>query len=67
MQILKAIVNAPITAFGHPDLAFALVEAKMPSWNITGGRDPYVKMKYFYPMLNKLEELGHPEVRFTVQ
>lgn len=57
---------APITAFGHPDLAPALVEAKMPLWNITGGRDPYVKMEYFYPMLNKLEELGHPEVRFTV-
>lgn len=57
---------APITAFGHPDLALALVEAKMPLWNITGGRDPYVKMEYFYPMLNKLEELGHPEVRFTV-
>lgn len=57
---------APITAFGHPDLAPALVESKMPLWVITGGRDPYVKMQYFYPSLNKLEELGHPEVRFTV-
>lgn len=57
---------APITAFGHPDLAPAIVEAKMPLWNITGGRDPYVKMEYFYPVLNRLEELGHKEVRFTV-
>ncbi|PHQ59142.1 MAG: alpha/beta hydrolase [Maribacter sp.] len=57
---------APITAFGHPDLAPALVEAKMPLWNITGGRDPHVKMEYFYPVLNRLEELNHPEVRFTV-
>lgn len=57
---------APITAFGHPDLAQNLVDSKMPLWVITGGRDPYVKMQYFYPALNKLEELKHPEVRFTV-
>lgn len=57
--------TAPITAFGHPQLAPALVESKMPLWVITGGRDPYVKMRFFYPALNKLEELGHPEVRFT--
>ncbi len=57
---------APITAFGHPDLAPKLVEEKMPIWCITGGRDPYVKMQYFYPALNALEALGHPEVRFTV-
>lgn len=56
---------SPITAFGHPDLAPALVEAKMPLWVITGGRDPYVKIQYFYPLLNKLEELGSPEMRFT--
>ncbi len=56
---------APITAFGHPDLAPAIVEAKLPLWVITGGRDPYVKIQYFYSSLNKLEELGHPEVRFT--
>jgi predicted peptidase len=57
---------APITAFGHPDLAGTLAKSRMPIWVITGGRDPYVDMKYFYPALNKLEALGHPEVRFTV-
>jgi predicted peptidase len=56
---------APVNAFGHPDLAPNLAVAKLPIWNLTGGRDPYVKEEYFYPILNKLEQLGHPEVRFT--
>ncbi|MBK8279533.1 MAG: alpha/beta hydrolase [Saprospiraceae bacterium] len=57
---------APINAFGHPDLAHSLAKSKLPIWCITGGRDPYVKIQYFYPLLNKLESLGHPEVRFTI-
>ena len=32
---------------------------------VAGGRDPVVPVRYFYPALNKLEALGHPEVRFT--
>jgi hypothetical protein len=36
-------------------------------WQFAGGRDPVVPLRYFYPVLNKLETLGHPEVRFTVE
>jgi predicted peptidase len=56
---------APVNAFGHIDLAENLVNAKLPIWCFTGGRDPYVKEEYFYPLLNKLENLGHKEIRFT--
>jgi hypothetical protein len=39
----------------------------MPMWIFAGGRDPVVKVRYFYPLLNELEKLGHPEVRFTIE
>ena len=57
---------APVSAFCHPDLAPAIAKARLPLWVFTGGRDPYFKQQYFYPGLNLLEELGHPEVRFTI-
>jgi predicted peptidase len=58
---------APVAAFCHPDLAEPIAKAKLPLWVFTGGRDPYFKQQFFYPALNKLEELGHPEVRFTIE
>lgn len=58
---------APVAAFCHPDLAEPIAKAKLPLWVFTGGRDPYFKLQYFYAGLNKLEELGHPEVRFTIE
>ncbi len=58
---------APVVGYGHPDMAPVLVAAKMPMWVFAGGRDPVVPVKYFYPLLNKLEELGHPDVRFTIE
>jgi predicted esterase len=58
---------APVAAFCHPDLAEPIARAKLPLWVFTGGRDPYFKAQYFYPALNKLEELGHTEVRFTIE
>ena len=42
-------------------------QAKLPLWVFAGGRDPVVPLRYFYPVLNKLEALGHPEVRFTIE
>ncbi len=57
---------APVSAFCHPDLVPAIARARLPVWVFTGGRDPYFKLQYFYSGLNLLEELGHPEVRFTV-
>jgi len=58
---------APVAAFCHPDLAKPIADAKLPLWVFTGGRDPYFKLQYFYPTLNTLEALGHPEVRFTIE
>ncbi len=57
---------APISGFPHPDLMPAIAQAKLPVWCFTGGRDPYFKQKYYYPGLNLLEKLGHPDVRFTI-
>lgn len=57
---------APVVGWGHPDLMAPLAEHKIPVWAFAGGRDNVVEPKYFYPGLNKLEELGHTEVRFTV-
>ena len=57
----------------HPSSATATLTtpnpspAKLPLWVFAGGRDPVVPLRYFYPALNKLEALGHPEVRFTVE
>jgi alpha-beta hydrolase superfamily lysophospholipase len=39
----------------------------MPVWCFAGGRDPVVQVDYFYEGMNKLERLGHPDVRFTVE
>lgn len=63
----KFAAIAPVVGYGHPDMAPVLAAAKMPMWVFAGGRDTSVKVKYFYPLLNKLEELGHPDVRFTIE
>jgi dienelactone hydrolase len=57
---------APVVGWGHPDLMPPLAERRVPIWVFAGGRDPVVPVRYFYPGLNKLEELGHKEMRFTV-
>ncbi|HVZ65843.1 MAG TPA: alpha/beta hydrolase-fold protein [Lacunisphaera sp.] len=58
---------APVAAFCHPDLAAPIAKARLPLWVFAGGRDPYFKVKNFYATLNRLEGLGHPEVRFTIE
>lgn len=57
----------PIVGYGHPDLAATIAQHKIPLWCFAGGRDPVVPVAFFYDALNKLEELGHPDVRFTVE
>ncbi len=57
---------APVVGWGHPDLMPALAARQMPLWVFGGGRDQTVLVKYFFTGLNKLEELGHEDVRFTV-
>jgi pimeloyl-ACP methyl ester carboxylesterase len=56
---------APIVGYGHPEHAAAIARSKLPVWCFAGGRDPVVPAKFFYPVLNRLEQLGATEVRFT--
>ena len=57
---------APVVGWGHPDLMGPLAEHRVPVWVFAGGRDTAVRVEHFYPGLNELERLGHPEVLFTV-
>ncbi len=57
---------APVVGFGHPSLMEPIARHRIPVWAFAGGRDETVEASYFYPGLNRLEELGHEEVRFTV-
>ncbi|HEV8077328.1 MAG TPA: prolyl oligopeptidase family serine peptidase, partial [Marinobacter sp.] len=56
---------APVVGWGHPNLMGPIAKAQIPVWQFAGGRDPTVPITYFYPGLNRLEQLGHPRVRFT--
>lgn len=58
---------APVVGWGHPDLMAPIAKANIPVWAFAGGRDTSVAKKYFYAGLNKLEQLGATEVRFTVE
>ena len=62
----KVAAVAPVVGFGHPDLADPIAKAKLPVWQFAGGRDPSVPLRQMYPLLNRLESLGHDQVRFTV-
>jgi predicted peptidase len=58
---------APVVGWGHPDLMAPIAQHKIPVWAFAGGRDTSINKKFFYAGLNKLEELGNPEVRFTIE
>ena len=57
---------APVVGWGHPSLMAPIAKHKLPVWQFAGGRDSAVNIQYFYAGLNKLEKLGHNDVRFTV-
>jgi len=57
----------PVVGWGHPSLMAPIAEAKIPTWVFAGGRDPVVQPQYFFGGINKLEELGHNQVRFTIE
>lgn len=57
---------SPIVGWGHPDLMAPIAEENLPLWVFSGGRDPVVEKRYFLPGLNKLEALGHTELRYTI-
>ena len=56
----------PVVGWGHPDLMPSIAKAKIPVWCISGGRDAVIENQFFYAGMNKLEELGHKNIRFTV-
>lgn len=64
-QLFAAIL--PVVGWGHPDLMAPIAKADLPVWAFAGGRDTSVDKKYFYAGLNKLEQLGATQVRFTVE
>lgn len=57
---------APIVGWGHPDLMPPIAQAKIPVWCISGGRDAVIQNTFFFEGMNKLEELGHKNIRFTI-
>ncbi len=64
----KFAAIAPVVGSAPLSLAPPLAAAKLPLWVFAAGRDQSDnKLKYFYPVLNELERLGHPDVRFTVE
>lgn len=58
---------SPVVGWGHPDLMEPIAREQLPVWVFSGGRDAVVRKKYFLPGLNKLEELGHKELRYTIE
>lgn len=63
---LFAAIN-PIVGWGDKRLMRPIAQHKVPVWCFAGGRDLGIESKYFYPGLNELERLGHPNVRFTIE
>jgi predicted peptidase len=57
---------APVVGYGHPDLAEPVAKTRLPLWQFAGGRDPAVPLRFFFVLLDRLEALGHPAVRFTI-
>lgn len=62
----KFAAIAPVVGWGHPDFMASIAEHKVPVWQFAGGRDSSVKIPYFYAGIEKLRELGHNNLRFTV-
>lgn len=58
---------APVVGWGHPDFMASIAQYKIPVWAFAGGRDSSIDKKFFYAGINKLEELGNSEVRFTTE
>ncbi|MBT8148294.1 MAG: prolyl oligopeptidase family serine peptidase, partial [Gammaproteobacteria bacterium] len=62
-QLFAAI--AAVVGWGHPALMPPIAAAQLPVWVFAGGRDTAVLQENFYPGLNRLEALGHRQLRFT--
>lgn len=60
-----AAIN-PVVGWGSPSMMEPIAKAQLPIWVFAAGYDNSVKWGNFYKGLNKLKELGHKEVRFTI-
>ncbi len=58
---------APVSGWGHPESMKPIADHQLPVWAFAGGRDQTVNLGYYYAEINKLEELGDKEVRFTIE
>lgn len=58
---------SPVVGWGHPDFMEPIAENNIPVWCFAGGRDGAVELQYFYAGMNKLEELGNTNFRFTIE
>jgi predicted peptidase len=56
-----------VVGYPHPDHIPAIARARTPIWCFAGGRDGAVPLEYFYAGLNRLEQLGHRDFRFTIE
>ena len=56
----------PVVGWGHPDQMTTIAEKNLPLWVISSGRDPVVQKQFFLPGINRLEELGHTNLRYTI-
>ena len=57
---------SPVVGWGHPDQMRPIAERNLPLWVFSGGRDPVVQKRFFIPGINRLEELGHTSLRYTI-
>jgi dienelactone hydrolase len=57
---------APVVAWGHPDLMPPIAATKLPLWVIAAGRDSAINKDNIYPGIEKLRQLGHTNVRFSM-
>jgi predicted peptidase len=62
----KFAAIAPVVGWGHPSLMHPIVKHQLPVWQFAGGLDDAVEIPNFYAGINKLKDLGHNHVRFTV-
>lgn len=56
----------PIVGWGSPKLMKPIATSQTPIWIFAAGLDSAVYWENFYEGVNKLKELGHNDVRFTI-
>jgi predicted peptidase len=62
----KFAAIVPVVGYGTLEQAEVIGGAGIPVWAFSGGRDGTVPTPYFFPAMNRLEELGD-EIRFTTE